>query len=79
LPAEPDQNQAVDIPLLALQTCGLKDGQLIEPADYHRWEKTSAVAESFETLHERWEAFKHGRRIPTVDVPVAPEKAAMRK
>ena len=51
-----DQNQAVDIPLLALQICGLKDGQLIELADYHRWERSSAVAESFETLHERWKA-----------------------
>jgi hypothetical protein len=36
LSAEPDQNQAVDIPVPALQLCGLKDGQQIEPADYHR-------------------------------------------
>jgi hypothetical protein len=58
LSAEPDQNQAVDIPLPALQICGLKDGQLIELADYHRWEQTTSVfADSFETLHERW-AFK---------------------
>ena len=54
LSAELDQNQAVDIPLLALHMCGLRDGQLIEPADYHRWERSSAVAESFETLHECW-------------------------
>jgi hypothetical protein len=79
LSAEPDQNQAADIQLPALQICGLKDGRAIELADYDRWERSSAVAESFETLHERWKAFQNGRRRPTVDVPVAPEKAAMRQ
>ena len=54
LSAELDPNQAVDIPVFALQICGLKDGRLIELADYHRWERSSAVAESFDTLHERW-------------------------
>ena len=58
LPAEPDQNQAVDVPVLALQICGLKDGRFIQLADYHRWERSAAVAESFETLRERWTAFK---------------------
>ena len=60
LPAEPDHNQAVDVPMFALQICGLKDGRLVEPADYYyRWERSSAVAESFETLHERWKAFEN--------------------
>ena len=62
LSAEPDQNQAVDIPLPALHICGLKDGQLIEPADYHRWEKNfrcrrvvrnvARALESFQTIEE---------------------------
>ena len=58
LSAEPDQNQAVDIPVPALQICGLKDGRLIQPAYYHRWERSTAVAESFETLRERWKALE---------------------
>ena len=37
LSAELDQNQAVVSPVIALQICGLKDGGLIELADYHRW------------------------------------------
>ena len=75
LSAEPDQNQAVDIPLLALQICGLKDGELIELADYHRWEKSSAVAESFETLRERWKAFQKMKKNTNSGCPRRPRKS----
>ena len=74
LSAELDQNQAVDTPLLALQICGLRDGQLIELADYHRWERSSAVAESFETLHERWKAFKKWKKKTNSGCPLRPRK-----
>jgi hypothetical protein len=79
LSAEPDQNQAVDIPLPALQICGLKDGQLIEPADYHRRERSSAVAESFETLHGRWTAFKMEEEDQQWVSPSPPEKSGEAK
>ena len=58
LPSEMDHEQDLDVPPPALQICGSKDGRVTELAEYHKWEKTVHLADSFEMLRQRWRAFK---------------------